>query len=218
VIVGIALAGCAGLDRLEPPEPGQGGAGETETDSGIPPAEEAGTICYPGPDGAFDACLDLLDEPWPPEDYVYPPPLDGSPQYAAPSAFLDVETADPFAAIAPDFLLGELADASQGGGAIVQLHALMALQAVRDRVGALIVNSGYRTPAHNAAVGGATWSRHIYGDAFDLVPLDATLDEAEGLALVADACRNEGAAYVEIYATHVHCDWRDDPLDEAFFE
>lgn len=182
------------------------------TDSGSAPTGPAGAACYPGPDQEFAACLDLVRVAWPPEDYVYPPPLDGSPQYAAPSAFLDLETADPFTSIAPNFMLGEVAVAGDGGSGVVQVRAIVALQAVRDRVGALIVNSGYRSPAHNAAVGGATWSRHLYGDAFDLVPLYATLDE------LADACWDEAASYVEVYAAHVHCDWRDDPMDPAFYD
>ncbi len=196
------LAGCAGL---EPPARAPG------SDTGTSVAGSPGAACYPGPDHDFAACVDLLTAAWPPEDYEYPPPLDGSPQYAPPIAFLDVETADPFLAIARNFLLGEVADAGDGGAAVVQVHAIVALQAVRDRVGALIVSSGYRSPAHNAAVGGAVWSRHIYGDAFDLVPLYATLEE------LSEACWDEHAAYVEIYASHVHCDWRDDPLDAAFF-
>ncbi|MGI9328246.1 MAG: D-Ala-D-Ala carboxypeptidase family metallohydrolase [Pseudomonadales bacterium] len=34
----------------------------------------------------------------------------------------------------------------------------------------LTILSGYRTPYHNQAVGGASRSRHIYGDAVDLIP------------------------------------------------
>jgi hypothetical protein len=210
VIFGVALAGCEGLVRWEPPD-GLPDAEEGATvDSGAV-TDAAGTACYPGADRGFSACLDLVTDPVPPEDYVYPPPLDGSPQYEAPTAFLDLAASDPFLAIAPSFLLAEVADAGDGGSAVVQVHAIASLQAVRDRVGALIVSSGYRSPAHNAAVGGATWSRHIYGDAFDLMPLYVTLDE------LAEACWDEGASFVETYASHVHCDWRDEEMDEEFF-
>jgi hypothetical protein len=33
----------------------------------------------------------------------------------------------------------------------------------------VVVQSGFRTPWHNMAVSGALWSRHIYGDAADIV-------------------------------------------------
>ena len=43
------------------------------------------------------------------------------------------------------------------------------LQRLRARLGKpMIVNSAYRSPQHNAAVGGAEKSRHVAGDAFDI--------------------------------------------------
>lgn len=46
-----------------------------------------------------------------------------------------------------------------------------ALQLVRDRVGApLKINSGYRTPAHNRAVGGSPNSQHLFARAADVHP------------------------------------------------
>ena len=60
--------------------------------------------------------------------------------------------------------------ACRGSGAIrVNEAALDALQALRDRLGKpMIVRSGYRSPAHNAAVGGAPASKHLDGTAFDI--------------------------------------------------
>jgi len=40
--------------------------------------------------------------------------------------------------------------------------AAATLQPLRDEVGALIVNSGYRSPSHNASEGGASRSYHLY--------------------------------------------------------
>ncbi|MEI4235243.1 YcbK family protein [Roseovarius sp. D22-M7] len=60
--------------------------------------------------------------------------------------------------------------ACRGTGQI-KLHpeALDKLQALRDRLGKpLIVNSGYRSPEHNRAVGGAKRSKHMEGTAFDI--------------------------------------------------
>ena len=43
------------------------------------------------------------------------------------------------------------------------------LDAFRERVGEPVyINSGIRCAAHNAAVGGADDSRHMYGDAADI--------------------------------------------------
>tara|TARA_Y100000590_G_scaffold167965_1_gene192134 strand:+ start:317 stop:781 length:465 start_codon:yes stop_codon:yes gene_type:complete len=45
------------------------------------------------------------------------------------------------------------------------------LEPLRATVGALRVNSGYRSPAVNKAIGGANKSAHTYGRAADVVPL-----------------------------------------------
>ena len=43
------------------------------------------------------------------------------------------------------------------------------LQALRDYLGCpLKINSGYRSPAHNKAVGGASKSQHVLGKAADI--------------------------------------------------
>lgn len=48
-------------------------------------------------------------------------------------------------------------------------EAMDKLQALRDRLGKpLIVRSGYRSPEHNKAVGGAKASKHMEGTAFDI--------------------------------------------------
>lgn len=53
----------------------------------------------------------------------------------------------------------------------IRLVLAPALQIIRDALGApLVVASGYRSPSHNQAVGGATKSQHLQGKAADLVP------------------------------------------------
>lgn len=59
--------------------------------------------------------------------------------------------------------------------ASIQATAQM-LQAVRDRWGRIKVNSGYRCPALNAAIGGSKTSQHMAGEAVDFVPLDADME------------------------------------------
>ena len=63
--------------------------------------------------------------------------------------------------------------------ALVQL-----LQSIRDHFGApVVITSGYRTAAHNKAVGGALYSQHCYGRAADIrvagVPVEQLAAYAE---------------------------------------
>ena len=80
--------------------------------------------------------------------------------------------------------------------------------------GALRIESAYRCPGRNAAVGGAGNSRHMYGDAVDLTPVSQVWSHAEYLILSL-AARRAGATFIEPWGdgpgqtmTHVHADWR----------
>ena len=51
----------------------------------------------------------------------------------------------------------------------VDSELVQVLQAIRDHFGApVVIPSGYRTAAHNKAVGGAVYSQHQYGRAADI--------------------------------------------------
>ena len=65
------------------------------------------------------------------------------------------------------------------GSEVASLTALCTslLQPIRDKWGALHVDSGYRAPAVNRAVGGASTSQHVLGEAADIVPLDAEIEK-----------------------------------------
>lgn len=215
------LSACSDEQRRRRLGPGSGDSAQVVLDSGIPevpnygePIATGDLACYLGPDGLGDTCLPVVawDPDWGP-DYDYPEPLDA--QYAAPLAFLDLEGGadDPDLAVAPTFVLAEFVSARKGRFAILQTHLVEHLQAVRDDVGGpVLINSGYRSPGYNAGIDGAAeWSRHLYGDAVDIRSGDASLET------LADACEAEGASYVAVYTSHVHCDWRDEPLDPAFF-
>ena len=55
------------------------------------------------------------------------------------------------------------------GRLLINPRAMDMLQRLRSRLGRpMIVNSGYRSPAHNTAVGGAPNSKHLKGIAFDV--------------------------------------------------
>jgi len=68
----------------------------------------------------------------------------------------------------PSFSPAEIA--SRGDGALkLNSEAMNKLQTLRNRLGKpMIVLSGYRSPAHNRAVGGAPHSKHMLGTAFDI--------------------------------------------------
>lgn len=165
-------------------------------------------VCWPGKTWRYDACATLVSASGVP--YRYPSPLDA--RYAAPVAYLDLHAVSGSTAVAPNFVLSELAESWKGRWAVVQVHAVERLQSLRDRLGPIVVNSGYRSPSYNAQVGGATWSRHMYGDAFDLDALNWSS------STLANACWDEGAGYVSTYADgHVHCDWRNDAQERTYF-
>jgi hypothetical protein len=68
----------------------------------------------------------------------------------------------------PDFSPAEIACRGTGK-LLVSEAALDKLQALRDRLGKpLILRSGYRSPEHNRAIGGAKASKHMEGLAFDI--------------------------------------------------
>ena len=75
---------------------------------------------------------------------------------------------------------------------------------------AQIINSGYRGPAHNHAIGGAANSRHMHGDAVDLKNVAGTQAEYDTKAA---AATNANADYIEPTSgpcafACVHADWR----------
>ena len=69
----------------------------------------------------------------------------------------------------------------EGANAIIKknMNTLVdkVLDPLREKVGAIRVNSGYRTPAHNKQIGGATNSQHCRGEAADIFPLKKDIDE-----------------------------------------
>ena len=68
----------------------------------------------------------------------------------------------------PNFSPAEIACRGTGK-LLLNEPALDALQALRNRLGKpLIIRSGYRSPEHNRAVGGAKASKHMEGIAFDV--------------------------------------------------
>lgn len=190
---------------------GDDGGGDEPAPGGDEPAPggDDGKLCFPGASGDGSACVAVVPASEVGAGYGYPAALSGNVNYRAPINFIDLETVGDLQ-IAPNFVLSEVAQTYKGRYALVQPHAIEHLQDLRDELGAIKVNSGYRSPQYNDSVGGATHSRHMYGDAFDLDPLAASLSTLES------ACGTHGGKLVE-YETHVHCDWRYDAVNPLLF-
>ncbi len=84
--------------------------------------------------------------------------------------------------LTPHFSYDEMTRTSTGKPNAPSVAELARLRAVcsavlepwRERVGAMKVNSGFRSMAVNDAVGGSVKSQHVKGEAADVVPLKAS--------------------------------------------
>lgn len=91
------------------------------------------------------------------------------------------------------------------GETVVHRELIVRLNAIRIRFGKpIIVNSGYRSPEHNAKVGGVKNSFHTQGLAADIRPED--LKDLPTLQKIADELNPHGG--VGFYNTFVHVDVR----------
>ena len=72
--------------------------------------------------------------------------------------------------LSPHFRLAEFASKDGSDKVLVDDDLVSLLEQIREAAGgAVTINSGYRSPAHNAAVGGVSSSQHLYGRAADVV-------------------------------------------------
>lgn len=85
--------------------------------------------------------------------------------------------------LAPSFAVREFR-CRDGSDTIMVDQALpVLLQAIREHFGrAVVITSGYRTAAHNAAVGGSKSSQHLLGRAADIQVADTPVEDVAAYA------------------------------------
>ena len=100
------------------------------------------------------------------------------------------------------------------GGVPENVKALVenVLDPLREKYGKPIkVNSGYRCPNHNLAVGGATQSQHMKGEAADIAPagLQVTAYGLQELERLVEIIKQNGKwDQMIVYPTFVHVSWK----------
>ncbi len=85
--------------------------------------------------------------------------------------------------LAPGFRVRELRCRDGTDTVMVDEALTVVLQCIREHFGkAVVITSGYRTAAHNAAVGGAKSSQHLYGRAADIRVQDVSVEDVAAYA------------------------------------
>lgn len=81
------------------------------------------------------------------------------------------------------------------------------LEPTRAAVGPLHINSGYRSVALNRAIGGATASQHMIGEAADVTPVDRTVPNERIFLHIYDTLEFDQLIW-EFGGAWVHVSWR----------
>lgn len=89
------------------------------------------------------------------------------------------------------------------GFSTIDTELIKMVQAARDALGPIKINSACRCETHNRAVGGSSGSQHKLGRAADLKPLATTVDKL--WSFLDDTFPDSGIGH---YNTFVHIDSR----------
>lgn len=85
--------------------------------------------------------------------------------------------------LAPDFKVRELRCKDGTDTVMVDEALMLLLQCIREHFGkAVTITSGYRTPAHNAKVGGSKSSQHLLGRAADIQVAGTSVEDVAAYA------------------------------------
>ena len=85
--------------------------------------------------------------------------------------------------LSPAFKVREFRCRDGSDAIMIDQTLVVLLQAIRERFGgAVVITSGYRTAAHNAAVGGAKSSQHLLGRAADIQVAGVSVEDVAAYA------------------------------------
>lgn len=85
--------------------------------------------------------------------------------------------------LSPNFRVQEFRCRDGSDKVLVDESLVVLLQCIREHFGkAVTITSGYRTAAHNAAVGGAKGSQHLLGRAADIQVADTSVEAVAAYA------------------------------------
>ena len=85
--------------------------------------------------------------------------------------------------LAPDFRVREFRCKDGSDEILVDAALVLLLQCIREHFGkAVTITSGYRTPAHNAKVGGSKSSQHLLGRAADIQVAGVSVEDVAAYA------------------------------------
>lgn len=107
--------------------------------------------------------------------------------------------------LSPHFRVGEFACKDGSDAVLISEELVDMLEKLRSRLGCSInINSGYRTVAHNRAVGGSLTSKHCYGLAADIIcKRGGKTIPAKEVCCAAQSLGFPGIGYITAGATHL---------------
>lgn len=105
--------------------------------------------------------------------------------------------------LAPNFKVREFACKDGSNKILIDNDLILPLQYIRNQLGAVTITSGYRTPAHNKAEGGASSSMHLKGQAVDIKVSGKSPMDIGNLAYAI------GFKRIIIYSSWVHLDTKE---------
>ena len=120
--------------------------------------------------------------------------------YARVVYFVDLTRAPVSQRVSANFQLSEYVNPTLNRGgtrAYVDVQIVDHVQQIRSGLGRpLILNSAFRSPLHNRSVGGATFSRHIYGDAADIDVDQGRPDASQRAQEIFNEARDVGVDFI----------------------